>query len=76
MGLDFAYLIANAFLVETVFMWPGFSRYGVTAMLNKDLNAIIAVVLIIGVAYSLMNVIVDIIVSFLDPRIRLQRGGI
>jgi peptide/nickel transport system permease protein len=76
MGLDFACLIANAFLVETVFMWPGFSRYGVTAMLNKDLNAIIAVVLIIGVAYSLMNVIVDIIVSFLDPRIRLRRGGI
>jgi len=75
MGLDFACLIANAFLVEVVFMWPGFSRYGVTAMLNKDLNAIVAVVLVIGVAYSVVNVIVDIVVSFLDPRIRLQKGG-
>jgi len=76
MGLDFACLLANAFLVETVFMWPGISRYGVTAMLNKDLNAIVAVVLFTGVLYSLMNLIVDIVVSFLDPRIRLQRGGI
>ncbi|HBY57722.1 MAG: D,D-dipeptide ABC transport system permease protein DdpB [Atribacteria bacterium 34_128] len=76
MGLDFACLLANAFLVETVFMWPGISRYGVTAMLNKDLNAIIAVVLFIGILYSLMNLIVDIVVSYLDPRIRLQRGGI
>ncbi|MEA1963918.1 MAG: ABC transporter permease [Candidatus Aerophobetes bacterium] len=75
MGLDIAYLLGNAFLVEVVFMWPGFSRYGVTVMLNKDLNAIIAVVLVIGVAFSVVNLIVDIVVSFLDPRIRLQRKG-
>lgn len=75
MGLDFACLIGNAFLVETVFMWPGFSSYGITAMLNKDLNAVVAVVLTIGVFYSLVNVIVDLVVQFLDPRIRLRRGG-
>ena len=75
MGLDFAFLISNAFLVELVFMWPGFSRYAVTVMLNKDLNAIVAVVLVIGVAFAVVNVIVDIVVAFLDPRIRLQRRG-
>ena len=75
MGLAFAYQLSNAFLVELVFMWPGFSRYAVTVMLNKDLNAIVAVVLVIGVAFSLVNVIVDIVVSFLDPRVRLQRTG-
>jgi peptide/nickel transport system permease protein len=75
MGLAFAYQLSNAFLVELVFMWPGFSRYAVTVMLNKDLNAIIAVVLVIGVAFSMVNVIVDIVVSFLDPRVRLQRTG-
>ena len=75
MGLAFAYQLSNAFLVELVFMWPGFSRYAVTVMLNKDLNAIVAVVLVIGVAFFLVNVIVDIVVSFLDPRIRLQRTG-
>ena len=75
MGLAFAYQLSNAFLVELVFMWPGFSRYAVTVMLNKDLNAIVAVVLVIGVAFSVVNVIVDIVVSFLDPRVRLQRTG-
>ncbi|HUT66060.1 MAG TPA: ABC transporter permease [Spirochaetota bacterium] len=75
MGLDFAFIIANAFLVELVFMWPGFARYAVTVMLNKDLNAIVAVVLIMGVAFAIVNLIVDIVVSFLDPRIRLQRRG-
>jgi peptide/nickel transport system permease protein len=74
MGLDFAFQLSNAFLVELVFMWPGFSRYAVTVMLNKDLNAIVAVVLVIGVAFSVVNVIVDIVVSFLDPRVRLQRA--
>ena len=75
MGLAFAYQLSNAFLVELVFMWPGFSRYAVTVMLNKDFNAIIAVVLVIGVGFSVVNLIVDIVVSFLDPRIRLQRAG-
>ncbi|MFQ6065670.1 MAG: ABC transporter permease [bacterium] len=75
MGLAFAYQLSNAFLVELVFMWPGFSRYAVTVMLNKDLNAIVAVVLVIGVAFSVVNVVVDIVVSFLDPRVRLQRAG-
>jgi peptide/nickel transport system permease protein len=75
MGLDVAFIIANAFLVELVFMWPGFARYAVTVMLNKDLNAIVAVVLVIGVAFAVVNVVVDIVVSFLDPRIRLRGGG-
>jgi peptide/nickel transport system permease protein len=73
MGLAFAYQLTNAFLVEVVFMWPGFSRYAVTVMLNKDLNSIVAVVLVIGVAFSVVNIIVDIVVSFLDPRVRLQK---
>ena len=75
MGLDFAYLMSNAFMVEMVFMWPGFSRYAVTAMLNKDLNAIVAVVLVIGVTFALVNLLVDIIVMGLDPTVRLRRGG-
>ena len=75
MGLDFAYLMSNAFMVEMVFMWPGFSRYAVNAMLNKDLNAIVAVVLVIGVTFALVNLLVDIIVMGLDPTVRLRRGG-
>lgn len=72
-GMDFASLLGNAFLVEKIFNWPGLSRYGINAMLNKDLNAICAVVLIIGVIFFVVNLIVDLIVAALDPRMRL--GG-
>jgi len=75
MGLDFAFLMSNAFLVEMVYMWPGFSRYAVTAMLNKDLNAIVAVVLVIGLTFAIVNLLVDIITMVLDPTIRLRREG-
>jgi peptide/nickel transport system permease protein len=74
MGLDIAATIGNAFLVELIFNWPGLSRYGINAMLQKDLNSISGVVLIIGVVFVLTNILVDIIVAFLDPRIRL--GGV
>ena len=72
MGLDFAFLFGNAFLVETIFNWPGISRYGINAMLNKDLSAISAVVIIFGTIFVVVNIIVDIIVAFLDPRVRLS----
>jgi peptide/nickel transport system permease protein len=76
MGLDFAGIVANAFLVELIFNWPGFSRYGINAMLNKDLNAVSAVVMVLGILFIVVNIIVDLIVAWLDPRIRLgaERG--
>lgn len=76
MGLDFAGIVANAFLVELIFNWPGFSRYGINAMLNKDLNAIAAVVMVLGLIFIIVNIIVDLVVTWLDPRIRLgaERG--
>lgn len=76
LGLDFAALLANAFLVELIFNWPGFSRYGINAMLRKDLNAIAAVVMVMGLVFVLVNILVDVVVAWLDPRIRLgaERG--
>lgn len=71
MGLDFAAMVGNAFLVEKIFNWPGLSRYGINAMLNKDLNAICAVILIIGIVFLIVNLIVDMIIAIMDPRVRL-----
>jgi peptide/nickel transport system permease protein len=70
MGLDISSLIANAFLVELIYNWPGISRYGINAMLRKDLNAIVAVVMIAGIIFAVANIVVDLIVAYLDPRIR------
>jgi peptide/nickel transport system permease protein len=41
-------------------------------MLNKDLNAIIGSVMIVGIFFALINIIVDVIIAYLDPRIRLS----
>jgi peptide/nickel transport system permease protein len=71
-GLDFAANLSNAFLVELIFVWPGVSRYGVNAMLRKDLNAISGVILVLGVVFILANITVDLVVGMLDPRIRLR----
>ena len=70
-GASIANLVGNAFLVEVIFNWPGLSRYGLNAMLSKDLNSVIAVTLIYATLFSTFNLIVDIIVNRLDPRIEL-----
>jgi peptide/nickel transport system permease protein len=69
-GLDFAAMLGSAFLVEAVFAWPGLSRYGVAVILRKDLNAIVGTVLIISAMFLIVNIIVDLLVSFVNPRIR------
>ena len=73
MGMDIASLMGNAFLIETIFNWPGISKYGLASMLGKDLNAIAAVLLVFGAIFVVVNIVVDFIVACLDPRIRL--GG-
>lgn len=72
LGLDIAATISVAFLVELIFNWPGLGRYGMTAMLHKDLNAISAVILVFGGIFITANIIVDLVVAYLDPRIRLR----
>lgn len=72
LGLTFASELANAFLVETVFGWPGMAKYGIQAILRKDFNAIMGVVLIVGLAFVVVNFVVDIIAGYIDPRIRIQ----
>lgn len=74
MGMDFASLLGNAFLAEIIFALPGISSYSVYVMISKDLNAISAVILVIGLVYLVVNIIVDVITAMVDPRIRL--GGV
>ena len=74
LGLEFAAMLGNAFLVEKVFGWPGLSRYGVEVIIRKDLDAIVGTVLIIAAAFLIMNIVVDILVGVINPRIRLKAG--
>jgi peptide/nickel transport system permease protein len=74
LGLDLAALLGNAFLVESVFGWPGLSRYGVEVILHKDLDAIVGTVLIIAAAFLIANIAVDLLVALVNPRIRFAGG--
>lgn len=72
-GLDFASMLGSAFLVEAVFAWPGLSRYGVQVILRKDLNAIVGTVLVISLVFLIVNIVVDLLIAFINPRIRLSQ---
>ena len=70
-GLSFAYSITGAFLVETIFSWPGVGKYVTEAVLNVDFPVIIAVTLVVTIVYILVNLAVDLLQALLDPRVRL-----
>jgi peptide/nickel transport system permease protein len=72
LGLEFASLLGNAFVVELVFAWPGMASYGVRSILQKDLNAVMGVVMISGLFFVLANLTIDVLVGFVDPRVRIR----
>ncbi len=69
LGLQVGLLLSGAFLVEIVFSWPGIGRYAVEAIQRLDYNATMATTLLIALIFVLMNLLVDILYLFLDPRI-------
>ena len=71
LGLEFASLIGNAFVVELVFAWPGMASYGVRCILQKDLNAVMGVVMISGLFFVAVNLVIDLLVGIVDPRVRI-----
>ncbi|OPJ56480.1 nickel ABC transporter permease [Alkalithermobacter paradoxus] len=71
-GLQFGYLLGGAVLTETVFSWPGIGRLLVDAIRQKDTPMVQATVVFIAVTFSIVNLGVDILYSFVDPRIKSQ----
>jgi peptide/nickel transport system permease protein len=71
MGVYFASMLSGAFVVETVFAWPGLGRTVVEAVFSRDYPVVQAGVLITSILFILSNFIVDLSYSLIDPRIRL-----
>lgn len=69
-GLAYGELLTGVILIETLFGWPGIGHYAYSAAIYADFPAIIGVTLVFGIFYSLVNLAVDVIYAFLDPRIR------
>ena len=69
-GLQFGQLLAGTVVIETVFGRPGIGRLIVDAILNKDFPLVQGIVLVVAISYVGVNLIVDLLYAFLDPRIR------
>ena len=73
-GLTYGFLLEGAVLTEIIFSWPGLGRYLALAFLTLDLNAIVGGTMVVALAYCLINLIVDIIYAFLNPKITLAES--
>jgi ABC-type dipeptide/oligopeptide/nickel transport system permease component len=69
-GLQFGLLLGGAVLTETVFAWPGLGRLIVDSILGRDYPMIQGAILVFGLLYILVNLIVDLLYAYVDPRIR------
>lgn len=69
MGLQFGTLLGGAVLTETVFSWPGVGRLMVDSILARDYPVVQGAVLLLAVFFVMINLVVDVIYAFLDPRI-------
>jgi ABC-type dipeptide/oligopeptide/nickel transport system permease component len=68
-GLQMALLLSGAFVTETVFAWPGVGRLAVFAIQARDFPLVQGTVLVIAVMFVLVNLAVDVLYAYVDPRI-------
>lgn len=69
-GLQFGSLLGGALLTETVFAWPGIGKFAVDCVLKSDFPVVQGIVLLVAVIFVVMNLVVDIVYAYLDPRIK------
>lgn len=72
MGMVFSFLLGANVLVEQVFGWPGIGSYAVTAVLTSDYAAVQGFVLTMALLYVALNLIVDLLNTVVDPRVRYE----
>lgn len=74
-GLDLAGVLSGVVLTETVFNWPGIGRLAADAIFNLDIPVIMGTVLFSAFLIVVVNLLVDLLYAWLDPRIRLAETG-
>jgi peptide/nickel transport system permease protein len=70
MGLQFGGLLGGAVMTETVFAWPGVGTMIFDAILKKDFPVVLAGVVIVAVGFIIVNLLLDLLYTVLDPRLR------
>ena len=70
LGPTLAFLVTGSFIIETVFGIPGVGRYYVTSIFQHDYGVLMAMTILYAFAVAFLNVVVDVLYAFIDPRIR------
>ncbi len=71
-GLQFGFALGSTVLVETVFAWPGIGRLLVDSIKLKDMPIVLAIVIIMAASFTVINLLIDILYAFFDPRIKAE----
>jgi ABC-type dipeptide/oligopeptide/nickel transport system permease component len=70
LGLQIGYLLGGAVFTETIFVWPGVGRLMVDGVLQRDYPLVQMGVLVVATSFILVNIAVDVLYAYLDPRVR------
>jgi peptide/nickel transport system permease protein len=70
-GIEAGGMLGGAVITETVFAWPGIGQLAVRSIFNRDYPTIQAIVFVIACLFVLINLVVDVLYAFLDPRVKL-----
>jgi len=72
MGLELGSVIAYAIVTESIFAWPGVGKLVIDSIFQLDRPVVVAYLLLVVAMFIVINLVVDILYSVLDPRVRLQ----
>jgi ABC-type dipeptide/oligopeptide/nickel transport system permease component len=72
-GMQVGYLLGGAIVIEKVFALPGVGSFGIDAIMQRDYPKVQGMVLLVSVMFNVINLVVDILYGFLDPRIRYTK---
>jgi ABC-type dipeptide/oligopeptide/nickel transport system permease component len=70
-GMELGTLLGGAVITETIFAWPGVGRLAVQAIYNRDYPVVQAAVFLLAAIFVLVNLVVDLLYTYLDPRVKL-----
>lgn len=74
-GLSLPLLVAGAIITEKIFGWPGMGSLALGSITNLDTPSVMGVVLVFAVTVQVGNILADIAVAYLDPRVRIDQSG-
>ncbi|MCD8221610.1 MAG: ABC transporter permease [Clostridiales bacterium] len=71
-GIQIGQMLGGSVLTESVFAWPGIGRYMIQSIQGRDIPSVMGCIIIFAIGFALVNLLVDLIYGFVDPRIKAQ----